>query len=243
MVKCRVLGVDAGKKGLKLSLVSKRKAPTAAEEAAAAAPAADAPAEPAAAEEGEQQQGAAAAREAAAGGQAVEGADSLGGYHPGDVVFGVVTGGCLLGFAWYTAVAAGQPSCNHSPGGVPARCAVATSARCPGWPSFPDLTPLLMRPTVLVLPQLCTCGGPRPRMTRGSHPPRPTTSCPSQPAQRATPQPPRPRSIQWWRAGWMWHTWLTTLRPWRRCVMWWRWAAGWALCWCCSAWSVRSSCA
>eukprot|EP00887_Chlorella_sp_A99_P001742 scaffold19.g1742.t1 len=69
-VKVHVLGVDAGKKGLRLSLVSKRKAVDAEAEAVAAA---------------------------AGGGEAVEVSapravgDALGGYQPGSVVHGVVT--------------------------------------------------------------------------------------------------------------------------------------------------------
>lgn len=78
MVKCRVLGADPGRKGLKLSLVTKKKAAAgAAEEAAAEPEAAAAEGKPA------KTAGAAAAANGAEAG--------LGDFQPGDVVRGTVT--------------------------------------------------------------------------------------------------------------------------------------------------------
>jgi hypothetical protein len=91
VVKCRVLGADPTRKGLKLSLVNKKKAAAAAADApaeeAAAAAAAPAAGEPAAAAKADSK-GAPAALSAAA---TAEAAAALGAYQPGDLVQGTVT--------------------------------------------------------------------------------------------------------------------------------------------------------
>ena len=90
VVKCRVLGADPTRKGLKLSLVNKKKAAAAAadapaeEAAAAAAPAAGEPA--AAAKAASKGAPSALSAEATA-----EAAAALGAYQPGDLVQGTVT--------------------------------------------------------------------------------------------------------------------------------------------------------
>ena len=93
VVKCRVLGADPKRKGLKLSLVSKSKkaAAAAAEGGGDAAPAAG---EPAAAAAVQPQEGGKQGKTGKKRGEAAEGeaaAVALGSYQPGDLVRGTVT--------------------------------------------------------------------------------------------------------------------------------------------------------
>ncbi|PRW20900.1 RRP5-like protein [Chlorella sorokiniana] len=97
VVKCRVLGADPGRKGLKLSLVSKsKKAAATATEAAAGEPAAAGAAEAPAEEQQQQQKGEAAGGKAGKKKRGADGASdaaaiALGSYQPGDLVRGTVT--------------------------------------------------------------------------------------------------------------------------------------------------------
>lgn len=93
VVKCRVLGADPGRKGLKLSLVSKSKKAAAGTEAAAAA---DGAAEAPAGEQQQEEKGDAAGSKAGKKKRGADGASdaaavALGSYQLGDLVRGTVT--------------------------------------------------------------------------------------------------------------------------------------------------------
>ncbi len=224
VVKCRVLGADPSRKGLKLSLVSKKKA-------AAGGEGKEAPTA-AAGGEGEGAAGGKARPGKAAAALGTDAEAALGAFQPGDVVRGTVVAlhskevrprgrkeGCAGQAGAVTCAELARP-----PNGRPIRavlpaCSLLDACAAALFLSFGQPARTIASQPVYLVPCLM------PRWTASKCPP--TLSC-----RRCPRAPPAQPPLGW--AAWRWLTWQTTpprRRRWLRCSS---PARSWARCWCCS---------